>query len=335
MMLLVSVQDMREALEADRGGADIIDVKNLQEALVGSGHPNLVEEVRRRIPAHKHVSVTLGVVPNQAGTVAMAVKAAGMLDATSVKVGFCEADYESAVEILQGARAALEGYDTKLIGSLFADNHLFKGGLDPDLMVKLAIEGQCDGFLIDTLTKDGRNLFDFIPEPRLREMVMEAKQAGLSTALSGHLKLDNLDELARVNPDIVGVRGAVCSSGERDRAVAWEAVAHFKEQLDLRKSGQIDVRRQPVGGNGNGSGNGHHDGWAVIDGRGKNCAGVIAALSRQMDDDHGSFVEAILHDALNIYDVIYWAEQAGHKLLTQRKENDGTLRVLIQPFGSK
>ena len=333
MMLLVSVQDMAEALEADRGGADIIDVKNLQEALVGSGHPNLVEEVRRRIPAHKHVSVTLGVVPNQAGTVAMAVKAAGMLDATSVKVGFCEADYETAVEILQGARAALKGYDTKLIGSLFADNHLFKGGLDPDLMVKLAIEGQCDGFLIDTLTKDGRNLFDFIPEARLREMVMEAKQAGLSTALSGHLKLDNLDELARVNPDIVGVRGAVCSSGERDRAVAWEAVAHFKEQLDLRKSGQIDVRRQPVAANGNG--NGHHGGWAVIDGRGKNCAGVIAALSRQMDDDRGSFVEAILHDALNIYDVIYWAEQAGHKLLTQRKDDDGTLRVLIQPFGSK
>ena len=335
MMLLVSVQDMPEALEADRGGADIIDVKNLQEALVGSGHPNLVEEVRRRIPAHKHVSVTLGVVPDQAGTVAMAVKAAGMLNATSVKVGFCEATYESAVEILQGAREALRGYDTKLIGSLFADNHLFKGGLDPDLMVKLAIEGQCDGFLIDTLTKDGRNLFDFIPEARLREMVMEAKQAGLSTALSGHLKLDNLDELARVNPDIVGVRGAVCSSGERDRAVAWEAVAHFKEQLDLRKSGQIDVRRQPVGGNGHSNGNGHHDGWAVVDGRGKNCAGVIAALSRQMDDDRGSFVEAILHDALNIYDVIYWAEQAGHKLLTQRKEDDGTLRVLIQPFGSK
>ena len=54
-----------------------------------------------------------------------------------------------------------------------------------------------------------------------------------------------------------------------------------------------------------------------------------------MDDDRGSFVEAILHDALNIYDVIYWAEQAGHKLLTQRKEDDGTLRVLIQPFGSR
>ena len=337
MMLLVSVQNMAEALEADQGGADIIDVKNLQEALVGSGHPNLVREVRERIPEHKHVSVTLGVVPNQPGTVAMAVHAATLLAATSVKVGFRVSDYATAREVLRESRAAIGRSDTKLIGSLFADNLLFDGGLDPHLMVQLAKEGECDGFLIDTLTKDGRNLFDFMPEAVLRDMVLEAKQAGLSTALSGHLKLENLDELARINPDIVGVRGAVCSSGERDRAVAWEAVAYFKEQLELRKSGRIDVRA-PVGavpgGNGNSNGHSSGSGWTVIDGRGKNCAGVIAALSRQMEYDRTSFIEAILHDALNIYDVVYWAEQAGHRLLTQRKDNDGTLRVLIQPNGN-
>ena len=69
----------------------------------------------------------------------------------------------------------------------------------------------------------------------------------------------------------------------------------------------------------------------VIDGRGKSCAGVIAALSHQMEQDRESFVEAILADALNIYDVILWTEQAGHKLLTQRKDPDGAVRVLIQP----
>jgi uncharacterized protein (UPF0264 family)/TusA-related sulfurtransferase len=286
-----------------------------------------VEEVRARIPAEKHVSVTLGVVPNQVGTVAMAVRAAAMLDATSVKVGFCQTDYDTAVETLRESRRALKGYDTKLIGSLFADNHLFNG-LEPRSMVKLAKEGECDGFLIDTLTKDGRNLFDFIPEHELREMVFEAKQQGLSTALSGHLRLENLDELARINPDIVGVRGAVCRSGERDRAVAWEAVAHFKRELERRKSGEINVYERPTTAKiTNGSGGG----WAVVDGRGKNCAGVIAALTREIESDHPSLIEAILHDALNIYDVIYWAEQSGHRLVTQRKEPDGILRVLIQP----
>jgi len=328
MLLMVSVQNLDEALEAERGGADVVDVKNLQEAMVGSGHPAVVQQVRAQIPAEKHVSVTLGVVPTQPGTVAMAVYAAALLNATSVKVGFCKADYDIAAEVLRESRRALEGFNTKLIGSLFADNPLY-GGLDPHLMVQLAKDGQCDGLLIDTLTKDGRNLFDFLPEPELKEMVFRGKELGLSTALSGHLRIENLDELARINPDIVGVRGAVCAKGDRTRTVAWEAVAEFKRQLDLRKTGEVDVFRQPVQVVSNGSG-----GWVVIDGRGKSCAGVIAALTRQTETDPHSFVEAILGDALNIYDVILWAEQSGHRLLTQRKEGDGILRLLIQPCTS-
>ena len=183
-MLMVSVQGLAEALEALKGGADIIDVKNLQEALVGSARPGVVREVREAVPPDHHASVTLGVVPNQAGTVAMAVHTAGALNATSVKVGFMKSEYDQAVDVLQASREALQGFDTKLIGSLFADNHLYEG-LDPHLMVQLAVDGKCDGFLIDTLTKDGRNLFDFIPEAKLREIVFEGKQLGLSTALSG------------------------------------------------------------------------------------------------------------------------------------------------------
>ena len=326
MLLMVSVQDVDEALEAEQGGADVVDVKNLQEALVGSGHPSIVRQVRGIIPVEKHVSVTLGVVPNQPGTVAMAVYAAAHLDATSVKVGFQRGDYDTAVDVLRQARRALEGFNTKLIGSVFADNELYEDGLDPLCMVQLAKDGECDGFLIDTLTKDGRNLFDFMPEPVLRDIVLRGKEMGMSTALSGHLKINDLDELARINPDIVGVRGAVCASGDRGRAVAWEAVAEFKRQLDMRKSGEISVHGDmaPIISDGN-------SGWVVIDGRGKSCAGVIAALTYQMDHDRESFVEAILADALNIYDVILWSEQAGHKLLTQRKDTDGSMRVLIQP----
>ena len=334
MLLMVSVQNVAEALEAERGGADVVDVKNLQEALVGSGHPSVVRQVRNQIPMEKHVSVTLGVVPNQPGTVAMAAYAAAALNATSVKVGFCNTDYDTAVETLRQSRRAMEGFNTKLIGSLFADNSLF-GGLDPHLMVQLATEGDCDGFLIDTLTKDGRNLFDFIPESKLKEIVLRGKELGMSTSLSGHLRIENLDELARINPDIVGVRGAVCSSGERDRTVAWEAVANFKRELDLRKSGEVSVYDESAQMTAGKAGNSAGEGWVIIDGRGKSCAGVIAALSHQIASDHQSFVEAILADALNIYDVILWAENAGHRLLTRRKDTDGAMRVLIQPNGRR
>ena len=237
---MVSVQNLDEAMHALKGGADIVDVKNLQEALVGSANPWVVEQIRDAIPKPHHASVTLGVVPNQIGTVAMAVYAAGRMGATSVKVGFMNTEYDHAAETLLASKQALEGTDTKLIGSLFADNPLYDG-LEADHMVRLAKEGECDGWLIDTLTKDGRNLFDFMSESELRDMVFDSKQDGMSTALSGHLKIDNLDELSRINPDIVGVRGAVCAQGERSEGVYWEAVAEFKRQLDMRQSGEIDV----------------------------------------------------------------------------------------------
>ena len=322
---MVSVQDLYEAKQALKGGADIVDVKNLQEALVGSAHPNVVKQIRDEVPSAHHASVTLGVVPDQIGTVAMAVYAAGTLDATSVKVGFMVSEYSVALETLLAAKEALVGTQTKLIGSLFADNLLYEGGIDPDLMVKLAKEGQCDGFLIDTLVKDGRNLFDFVPEERLKEMVLEGKELGMSTALSGHLKMSDLDELSRVNPDIVGVRGAVCQKGDRDSRVHWESVADFKKQLDLRQTGEINVYAE------NGSTENKGSDWIIIDGTGKTCAGIIAALSKQINEDASSFVEVIIPDVLNTYDLIVWAEKNSHDIVTQRKDAEGSLRMLIKP----
>ena len=325
MLLMVSVHNMEEAKQALKGNADIVDVKNLQEALVGSAHPWLVKEVRDYVPQETHASVTLGVVPNQVGTVAMAVYSAGLLNATSVKVGFMKTEYQMAVDILLASKEALNGTETKLIGSLFADNELYDG-LDPNKMVDLAKDGGCDGFLIDTLTKDGRNLFDFMSEEVLTNFVYQGKSMGISTALSGHLRLDNLDELARINPDIVGVRGAVCSKGERDNSVYWEAVANFRKELNLRESGEIAVRDLDDSAN---SING--DEWIVIDGTGKSCASIILELSEQVERDTLSFVEVVMPDVLNTYDVIVWAQKGGHKVISQRKENNGSVRILVQP----
>ncbi|MBM04479.1 MAG: hypothetical protein CL766_06825 [Chloroflexi bacterium] len=328
MILMVSVQNLKEAYEAMKGGADIVDVKNLQEALVGSAKPNIFKDVRKAVPADIHASLTLGVVPNQEGTVAMAVWAAGQMKATSVKVGFMQADYDKSVEVLQASKEALEGTETKLIGSLFADNVLYDGGLDPHLMPKLARDGKCDGWLIDTLTKDGRNLFDFLSEVELRDIVMEGKSDGMSTALSGHLKMSDLDELTRVNPDIVGVRGAVCSKGDRDNGVYSESVAEFKRQVELRKSGDIEVLEDISVLNKNIN---ESNGWKVIDGTGKTCAGIIAALSQEINNKSDSFIEVVIPDVLNTYDILMWVEKEKHSILTQRKDEKGFVRILISP----
>ena len=334
MLLLVSVQNVDEAKQAIKGGADIVDVKNLQEALVGSAHPNIFKDVKKIAPDPIHSSLTLGVVPDQIGTVAMAVHAAGLLKATSVKVGFMKTEYSFALETLLACREALEGSNTMLIGSLFADNLIYEGGLNPSLMVDLSVKGKCDGFLIDTLVKDGRNLFDFISESELKDMVMSAKSRGLSTALSGHLKLSDLDELARINPDIVGVRGAVCSKGDRDEGVYWEAVNHFKSELDRRKSEGLKLSENIAVDKVSNKTSRNFKGFkgeVVIDGKGKSCAGIIAALAEQMNLDKTSIVEVIIPDKLNTYDVFLWAKNDNHSIMNQHTDDDGNLRMLVKP----
>ena len=169
-------------------------------------------------------------------------------------------------------------------------------------------------------------------EGELRGMVFQSKQDGMSTALSGHLKIDDLDELARINPDIVGVRGAVCTKGDRNDGVYWEAVADFKHQLEMRQSGEIDVLGGAYVTNGNSQSNGATaGGWVLVDGTGKTCASILAELTEQVKADNQSFVEVVMPDVLNTYDVVVWAEEGGHSVLTQRKDSDGSMRILIQP----
>ena len=154
----------------------------------------------------------------------------------------------------------------------------------------------------------------------------------MSTALSGHLRMSDIDELARINPDIVGVRGAVCQKGDRDTDVAWEAVAQFKSEILKRKNGEIDPYAALVNDDKPQIVSDGLDGhWVVLDGRGKSCAGILAALADQTARDKQSFIETILGDRLNSYDVTMWAEKEGHNVITQREDIDGSLRMLIQP----
>ena len=98
----------------------------------------------------------------------------------------------------------------------------------------------------------------------------------------------------------------------------------------MRQTGEIDVHglATPLGRNGE---NGSANGWTIIDGTGKTCAGIIAALTEQVNRDKESYVEVIIPDMLNTYDVIIWAEKRNHNIITQRNDGQGPVRMLIQP----
>ena len=50
-----------------------------------------------------------------------------------------------------------------------------------------------------------------------------------------------------------------------------------------------------------------------------------------MGRDRESFFEVVIPDVLNTYDIIVWAEKGRHSILTQRKDSEGSVRMLIKP----
>jgi uncharacterized protein (UPF0264 family) len=88
---------------------------------------------------------------------------------------------------------------------------------------EIAQELQLWGCMIDTVQKDGRTLFDHCQEQDLKDWLADCRHAGLQTALAGSLGADDVPALRRLQPDIVGFRGAACrgdrSSGQVDEAL--------------------------------------------------------------------------------------------------------------------
>jgi uncharacterized protein (UPF0264 family) len=116
--------------------------------------------------------------------------------------------------------------DILCVAAGYADYHRF-GGLHYSDVVRAARDSGADAVMVDTAVKDGRTLFDALTLDELKEFVDLARNAGLIVALAGSIKLQHLELLAEIGPDIVGIRGAVCATDDRTKGITKEKVQEF------------------------------------------------------------------------------------------------------------
>lgn len=218
--LMVSVVDRNEALEAVRGGADIIDVKNPAEGALGAQKPWIARQIRESLPKGLELSITLGDLPYLPGTASLAAVGAALLGANYVKVGLLGARrLEEAVEMLEAVREAIKtsGFKVKTVACGYAD-HTDYGCMSPKLLPEAAYRAEADGILVDVKGKrENKALFNCLGKESLRRMLVEAKDFGLFTALAGGLRVETLLECVKLGVDVVGIRRGVMVRGKVDR----------------------------------------------------------------------------------------------------------------------
>lgn len=213
MKLLVSPINLNEVKAAIDGGADIIDIKNPKEGSLGASFPWMIQGAREIIPPGVELSATLGDLDYKPGTASLAAYGLSKLRVDYVKAGlFGIKNPMQAEDMSKNLKKASNG--TRLVLAGYAD---FKkvGAISPMLLPKIASQAGAFGVMIDTAIKNGETLFSHFEEQELKKFIDEAHALGLTAALAGSLSFDDVIRLKEMGADISGVRGIVCTNGDR------------------------------------------------------------------------------------------------------------------------
>lgn len=219
MKVLISPQNVAEAIVCLSAGAEIVDVKNPDEGSLGANFPWVIHEIKSLVKGRALLSATVGDVPFKPGTISQAALGAVTAGADYVKVGLYGITNAQETYALMAAvkRAAdMAKREVTVVACAYADASRI-GAISPLDAIIPVKEAGCDGIMIDTAIKDGKSLFAHQDIDALKKFVETARALGLLTALAGSITREHLGQLALIGPDIIGVRGAVCESRDRVR----------------------------------------------------------------------------------------------------------------------
>ena len=240
LKVLISIRSLEELFPAIEGGADIIDLKNPDEGSLGASFPWLIKKIRN-YGNDFTLSVAIGDMPNLPGTAALAASGAASCGADIIKVGlYGPRSFEEGVSLLKGVVKAAKAIDQNIlvVGAGYADFKFFNG-IDSMDIPAICNSAGADVAMLDTLSKDGRKLFDFIDTEQLRKFVIKTHDYNLLAALAGSLKPEDINILSDLGADVTGFRGAVCSDSDRKNGVLEinrvRKIVEISHQLDERK----------------------------------------------------------------------------------------------------
>ncbi|MEM2934294.1 MAG: (5-formylfuran-3-yl)methyl phosphate synthase [Methanocellales archaeon] len=231
--LLISPMDVEEARECVEGGADIIDVKNPREGSLGANFPWIIKAIRRAVPMEIEVSATIGDFPDLPGSASLAALGVATTGVNYVKVGlFGSRTEEAAIFLMKQVVRAVKDYNSriKVVAAGYADAKRV-GTIDPLKIPSIVASSNADIAMVDTALKDGRSLFDFLTPEEIEKFTSKARELGLKVALAGSIKREEIAKAASFKPDVIGIRGAACSSGNRNGRIEARRVRELLEIL--------------------------------------------------------------------------------------------------------
>ena len=219
---LVSVTTAAEASLALSCGADVIDAKDPSRGALGALPADEIVRIVETVAGQVLVSATIGDLPNDAAVMCAAASATAAAGADIVKAGFFGTS--GALPAIDALGRAELG-SARLVGVLMADQ-------EPDfaLIAAMARAGFA-GVMLDTAHKAKGSLTEVLGFGPLREFLSVVQGNGMFAGLAGSLRAIDIAPLVRLQPDVLGFRGALCRRG-RTSALELPQVTSVRSAID-------------------------------------------------------------------------------------------------------
>jgi uncharacterized protein (UPF0264 family) len=208
------VRSLSEAEAALAGGAAVIDIKEPSRGPLGRADDAVIEAIVTGVAGRRLVSAALG---EWAG--GERPRTAGL---AFVKWGLAGCRNQ---DLTPWCRALGTG---SVVAVAYADAERANAP-EPQEIAALAIRQRACALLIDTHTKDGSTLRDWLSGSVLADLVANCHGHGIPVALAGSLGQPEIEKLRPLQPRWFAVRGAACVGGrggevDRQRVAALVAM---------------------------------------------------------------------------------------------------------------
>ena len=209
----------------------MIDVKEPRNGSLGRAPVDAIEAITKLISPKKPVSAALGELGEN-----LPLPALNGLSYVKWGLAGCgrESDWRRKLLVArQRICSSLPNCD--VVAVAYADWQ--QAGAPPSADVcEFACTHAFKVLLIDTWTKDGRTLLDWLAIDDILSFVHKCRTAGLRIALAGKLGKRAITILRSVEPDWFAVRSSVCRQGKREQAIDPDAVRALVNLINGRSN---------------------------------------------------------------------------------------------------
>ena len=221
--LLVSVRSAVEAEAALAGGAALIDVKEPARGALGRADDAIIVEVVRVVAGRAPVSAALGELrdiphDNMPSCLSSLAFVKCGLAGCSIDDGY---DWRSELDAMGRAPC-------RMAAVAYADWRRARAP-SPDDVCAFVCQRPGWGLLLDTWSKDGLTLLDWMSRVEVDHLCRVCHNAGAPIALAGSLGRSLIRTLKPTAPDWFAVRGAACQGLQRNAAIDADKVRELAE----------------------------------------------------------------------------------------------------------